>query len=364
VGHEVDLCHGPAKTKLGQAVSDVAPHSRRSPPAAAPRGLASRPSTLCPPHPSPPLIRQAPRGTRAALAAGHDLIEVEFPPSGLRSVPGDGEGANEMTANAGFLRSYAAMFNRDATSTAVFFPDAKEMALAMQGSTADGGLGFNVPLAPVQRPAEDLAPSFSPETSRFRLSYLTSPSGLGDMGIDLAGLVAKAKGGDASAAGRLRTTDGVVLAAYPSFQVQEMLELRGIHAALRERSSGPADPLAPPLADTRSGAVGTVDRPATICFNGELERYRGGYYPKLFYPKVAKMSEEWIPAFTPAYIYRNVKGSRGGCLLYVAGDLWRVFARPMPGCDPSEMVQVWEGETRPTLKEVALDLLPRFGRGG
>jgi hypothetical protein len=42
-------------------------------------------------------IRQAQDSVKAALADGATLLEVEFPTASLASVPGDEEGANEMT---------------------------------------------------------------------------------------------------------------------------------------------------------------------------------------------------------------------------------------------------------------------------
>lgn len=64
------------------------------------------------------LIEQAQEGTRRAIDAGEELIEIEFPPAGLAAVPGDGEGANEMTFNMDYLRSFVVMFNRRALTSA------------------------------------------------------------------------------------------------------------------------------------------------------------------------------------------------------------------------------------------------------
>jgi len=58
------------------------------------------------------LISMAQSATSAALENGFNLVEVEFPPTSLGAVCGDGEGANEMTYSMGFLRSFVAMFNR------------------------------------------------------------------------------------------------------------------------------------------------------------------------------------------------------------------------------------------------------------
>ena len=57
-----------------------------------------------PPRDYDELVEQLQRATVAAVDAGEELIEIEFPPSGLASVPGDAEGANEMTYNMDYLK--------------------------------------------------------------------------------------------------------------------------------------------------------------------------------------------------------------------------------------------------------------------
>jgi len=38
-----------------------------------------------------------------------------------------------------------------------------------------------------------------------------------------------------------------------------------------------------------------------IVFNGELDRLRGGYYPSLFFPELARLTNEFLPKFETAY---------------------------------------------------------------
>lgn len=45
---------------------------------------------------------------------------------------------------------------------------------------------------------------------------------------------------------------------------------------------------------------------------GELDRVRGGYYPGLFFPELAKVTNEFVPLLEGAYYIRNIKGSRPG----------------------------------------------------
>jgi hypothetical protein len=51
-----------------------------------------------------------------------------------------------------------------------------------------------------------------------------------------------------------------------------------------------------------------------IIFNGELDRLRGGYYPGLFFPELAKITSELLPRFETAYYIHNFKGTRPGTM--------------------------------------------------
>lgn len=59
------------------------------------------------------------------------------------------------------------------------------------------------------------------------------------------------------------------------------------------------------------GAVKSTGHPI-IVFNGELDRIRSGYYPSLFYPKIGKIAENFLPFFTQAYYIHNFKGTKPG----------------------------------------------------
>lgn len=314
------------------------------------------------------LLRQAQTGTERALAAGEELIEVEFPPAGLAAVPGDGEGANEMTWNMDYLRTFCTIFNRDAEATRIFFPDRSELRVATRGKATDpgaGGAGESPSVAdrlgawnrrgewehgrgaprrgprgaaapggrtvppphtharsPPARAAgsAEIAPRFS--ETRFKLDYLTDPSGLLDIGLDLNRVDVAAK---------VEATDRVFVAAYPSFQVQEMEAVAELHAA-----------------------VAGSGRPV-IVFNGEMDRYRSGYYPALFYPKIARLCKTFVPRFEQAYFFRNIKGSRGGCIFRVYGEPWQIYARRSP--DPADLTLVWEGDEMPSLRFAQMDVL-------
>lgn len=49
-----------------------------------------------------------------------------------------------------------------------------------------------------------------------------------------------------------------------------------------------------------------------IIFNGELDRIRGGYFPGLLYPSIARLEREFVPNATAAYYIHNFKGRRPG----------------------------------------------------
>ncbi|WRX17104.1 protein of unknown function DUF1995 - like 2 [Theobroma cacao] len=52
------------------------------------------------------LLKQAKKATELALKDGKQLMEIEFPTAGLESVPGDGEGGNEMTDSMQLIREF------------------------------------------------------------------------------------------------------------------------------------------------------------------------------------------------------------------------------------------------------------------
>ena len=73
--------------------------------AAAPGRAAAFPASL------PKAVQQAREAAKRALADGARLVEVEVPVGDITGVPGDGEGANEMTesmrATYDFLRAFS-----------------------------------------------------------------------------------------------------------------------------------------------------------------------------------------------------------------------------------------------------------------
>ncbi|CAN6547077.1 unnamed protein product [Malus baccata var. baccata] len=164
------------------------------------------------------LIEQARNATELAVKNNKQLMEIEFPTSGLESVPGDGEGGIEMTESMQLIREFCnrLIVPEKARQTRIFFPEANEVKFARE-SIFDG--------------------------ASFKLDYLTKPSFFEDFGF-----VEKVKMID-----RVKPEDELFLAAYPYFNVTEMLVVEELY---RE-------------------AVQNTSR-KLIIFNGELDRIRSG----------------------------------------------------------------------------------------
>ncbi|CAN6547076.1 unnamed protein product [Malus baccata var. baccata] len=159
------------------------------------------------------LIEQARNATELAVKNNKQLMEIEFPTSGLESVPGsfrqliyvynlfqvscimysfliyethlgDGEGGIEMTESMQLIREFCnrLIVPEKARQTRIFFPEANEVKFARE-SIFDG--------------------------ASFKLDYLTKPSFFEDFGF-----VEKVKMID-----RVKPEDELFLAAYPYFNV-------------------------------------------------------------------------------------------------------------------------------------------------
>lgn len=112
-------------------------------------------------------------------------------------MPGDAEGANEMTMSAQFLRQFLIAFQAQAAATRVFFPDKAELQVAREGKGMDPAAG-----------SWTIDPIF--DQTRFKLSYLTEPTGLMDWGIDI-------NKGKINIASKVAPSDELLVMAYPHF---------------------------------------------------------------------------------------------------------------------------------------------------
>ncbi|XP_062224182.1 uncharacterized protein LOC133922741 isoform X2 [Phragmites australis] len=196
------------------------------------------------------LLVQAKEAAESAFKDGKQLLEIEFPTAGLQTVPGDGEGGNEMTGSMLLIREFCDRFvpAEKVTRTRIFFPEANEVTFARQSAF---------------------------EGCSLKLDYLTKPSLFEDFGF-----TTKVKMAD-----RVKPEDETFLVAYPYFNVNELY---------------------------KEAVVGTNRK--LIVFNGELDRIRSGYYPSFFYPKLAELSKTFLPKLETVYYIHNFKGLKGGTL--------------------------------------------------
>ena len=245
-------------------------------------------------------VKQAQKATKSALEDGKGLIEIEFPTSQLSAVAGDAEGANEMSYSSNYLRQFTRMFMEEAEATRIFFPDDKELEM----QRGENGTW---------------------ETTKFQLDFLTKPSGLLDIGVDVSNY---------DPVSHIRETDKYLIAAYPSFDPRELVAADKVWQYVK-------------------------DDKTLVFFNAELDRLRSNYYPGLFYPNMARLSRDMIPQVESVYYIHNFKGSQAAGILFRAyPGPWQVLLRLQDGGTKVVHVQ----DERPTLKSVALDILPNAAR--
>jgi hypothetical protein len=108
------------------------------------------------------------------------------------------------------------------------------------------------------------------------------------------------------------------------------------------------------VAELWDEAISSLDKPLII-FNGELDRLRSNYYPPFVYPKLARVGKEFIPKVEAVYYIHNFKGSRPATLFREYPSNWQLWLRN-PAAGTAALVH--EQEERPSLKQVALEIIP------
>ncbi|GMN40778.1 hypothetical protein TIFTF001_009997 [Ficus carica] len=249
--------------------------------------------------------------------------EIEFPTAGLESVPGDGEGGIEMTESMVLIRNFCDRFvdSDKATRTRIYFRGAKNLSAVNSSYYCNlmNNFPWNYQFFPEANEVT-FARNSAFGGASFKLDYLTKPSFFEDFGF-----VEKVKMKD-----RVKPEDELFLVAYPYFNVNEMLVVEELY---------------------KEAVMNTTRK--LIIFNGELDRIRSGYYPPFFYPKLAALSKTLFPLMETIYYIHNFKGANGGTLFRCYPGPWKVLRRVR-----NKYICLHQQETMPSLKEVALNILP------
>lgn len=111
--------------------------------------------------------------------------------------------------------------------------------------------------------------------------------------------------------------DGLIVVVQPGFNVSEWINIQNL-----------------------------VGEMPVVTVNADLDKVRGGYYPRLFYPGLHRAKDNLLGRFEETYYLKMF--SNGGTLLRIFPDHWRLFYTSMGG----ERELVWEGEERPAFREV------------
>ncbi|MED6179503.1 hypothetical protein PIB30_001799 [Stylosanthes scabra] len=241
------------------------------------------------------LLEQAKVAVELAMKDNKQLMEIEFPTAGLASVPGDGEGGIEMTESMQLIREFCDRFVSAEKATRTRIFFPEASEVDFARKSVFGGASF-------------------------KLDYLTKPSFFEDFGF-----VEKVKMSD-----RVKEGDELFLVAYPYFNVNEMLVVEELY---------------------RDAVLNTERK--LIIFNGEIDRIRSGYYPPFFYPKLAALTKTLLPMMETVYYIHNFKGRKGGTLFRCYPGPWKVLRYL-----GSKYICVHQQDTMPSLKEVALEILP------
>lgn len=259
---------------------------------------------------------QAQESAWKAIQDGHRLLEVEFPPCALDAVEGDEEGMREANRNVQHVHAIASKMASRLDSgkekMRVMFADRTEFQVATEGSS-----GFDQ--------VDAVEPTFDEWSGR--LGWLTDPSFLTESGLGaLLGVENKVWE-------RLEEDDEMLVMAMPSFSINEMMAVADAWNIFAEDRHVPL-----------------------LVINGSLDRIRSGYYPAFWSRKENQfLRETFVPKFQTVYYIHNFKGSKPAVLFRAYPGPWQVLRRHQDG----SMQLVHEQDSMPSLKEVALEILPR-----
>ena len=257
-------------------------------------------------------------------------MELQFPPGGLDTVPGDVEGNVENNLTTAHLRGVCAQFERTKTSdtTRVFFPDPVERNIALTGAanTPDG-----------VRPPDNAQTRAHFADWAGGVDFLENPDFFSVSGLDkvLNKRVSLSDRVASSTAGKKR--DAAFVVAYPSLNISELVRTKELY-------------------DGERGKASSERRPVIVC-NGELERTRSNYYPPFWNAGEMKPLREFAREFQGVYWISNFKGSNPAVLFRAYPGPWQVLRRRR--ADDSFEV-VYTCDEFPGVQKVALEILPKF----
>ena len=103
--------------------------------------------------------------------------------------------------------------------------------------------------------------------------------------------------------------DELLVIAYPSFNVNELIAVDDAWKAMKKRRE-----------EAKGDSSSKKPAPAVIIFNGELERIYSGYYPPMFYRRLAKVASKKDGGVLASegsdatYYIKNFKGLNPGIL--------------------------------------------------
>lgn len=80
-----------------------------------------------------------------------------------------------------------------------------------------------------------------------------------------------------------------------------------------------------------------------VCFNGALDKVRSGYYPAIFFPRLAQCVDRFYSRFEAVYYLRPLSGR--GFLFRVYPEPWQLVRQTK-----TELVTIETYETRPSLR--------------
>ena len=267
------------------------------------------------------MIAQCQRAVQAALDDGVPLMEIQFPPGGLDTAPGDVEGNVENNLTVTHLRGICAQFERNKTAktTRVYFPDPVERSLALTGAapTPDG-----------VRPPENAQTKAQFANFPGPVDYLEAPDFLSVSGLD------KLLNKRVTLDERVKPTDTGFVVAYPSLNTSELVRTKELYDGERRRGT---------------------NRPVIVC-NGELERTRSNYYPPFWNAAEMGPLRGFAREFEGVYFIANFKGSNPAVLFRCYPGPWQVLRRRRVD-DTFELVHTQEDF--PGVQKVALEILPK-----